>query len=147
MSRKYTAITFTDSVRAAQEHFPHLRVLSRASGRPHAYDLLDAGVEHVYREHLDTSLKLGVDALCMLGYRRHQALRAARKFRRHDEDSVRELAGVWKDRKAYVVRAREIIQSVEQMIRSEVEAGRKHEIDAAWDTTSIAEEYGKQRKA
>jgi len=132
-------------VRTVQEHFPHLRILSRARGRPQAYDLLEAGVDHVYRETLDTSLQVGVDTLCMLGYRRHQALRAARKFRRHDEASVRELAGMWKDRKAYIVRAREIIQSVQQLIREEVAQGRKPELEAAWDTTRLVEEYGEKQ--
>jgi CPA2 family monovalent cation:H+ antiporter-2/glutathione-regulated potassium-efflux system ancillary protein KefC/glutathione-regulated potassium-efflux system protein KefB len=128
-------------VRSAQQHFPHLRILSRAHGRAHAYDLLEAGVEHVYREMFDTSLRVGVDALCMLGFRRHQALRATRKFRGHDESSVRELAGMRKDRKAYILRARELIQSVEQMIRSEVEQGRRPELDAAWDATGLIEEH------
>jgi len=131
--------TAADIVRTAQKNFPHLRILGRAYGRSHAYDLLESGVEHVYRETLDTSLKLGIDALCMLGYRRHQALRAARKFRRHDEASVRELAGI-RDEKAYIVRAREIIRNVEQMIRSEVEQGRQPELDAAWDVTGLREE-------
>ena len=115
-----------------------------SSGRPDAYDLLEAGVEHVYRDTLDTSLKMGVDALCFLGFRRYQALRVARKFRRHDEAAVRELAGMWSDRKAYMVRAREIIRSVEQLIREEVEQGRHPELDAAWDATSLIEEYGER---
>jgi voltage-gated potassium channel Kch len=134
-------------VRTAQQHFPHLKILSRAYGRPHAYDLLGAGVDHFYRETLDSSLRLSVDALCMLGYRRHQAVRAARKFRRHDEDAVRELAAMAGDQKAYVVRAREIIRGVEQMIREEVEQGHRPEMDAAWDSTSIAEEYGDSERS
>jgi voltage-gated potassium channel Kch len=133
-------------VHTAQSRFPHLRVLCRAYGRPHAYDLLEAGVENVYRETLDTSLKVGVDALCMLGYRRHQALRAARKFRRHDEASVRELAGMRKDSKAYIVRAREIIQAVEQLIRGEVERGSRPELDAARDSRTLVEEFGEKRE-
>jgi hypothetical protein len=107
--------------------------------------LLEAGVENIYRDTLDTSLRVGVDALCMLGYRRHQALRAARKFRRHDEEAVRELAGMWKDRRAYVARSREIIQTVEQTIRGEVEEGRHPGIDAAWDTSSLIDEYDRKR--
>ena len=82
-------------------------------------------------------MKAGVDALCFLGYRRHQALRAARKFRRHDEETVLELAGMVEDRKAYMIRARQLIQSVEQLIRDEVEQGRQPEIDAAWDSEVI----------
>jgi len=130
-------------VNTAQKHFPHLRILSRAHGRPQAYELLEAGVEHVYRETLDTSLGVGVDALCMLGFRRHQALRAARKFRRHDEASVRELAGMRKDRKAYMIRARELIRSVEQVLRGELEQARHPEIDSAWDTSTMIDEYEK----
>jgi monovalent cation:proton antiporter-2 (CPA2) family protein len=127
-------------VRTAQENFPHLRILARAYGRQHAYDLLEAGVELVYRETLDTSLRVGMDALCELGFRRHQALRAARKFRRHDEASLRELAGMRRDRRTYMVRAREIIQTVEQLVRSEVEQGRHPELDAAWDSAGLVEE-------
>jgi monovalent cation:proton antiporter-2 (CPA2) family protein len=131
-------------VETARKHFPHLRILSRASGRPDAYDLMEAGVEHVYRDTLDTSLSMGVDALCFLGFRRYQALRVARKFRRHDEASVQELAAMWPDREAYMVRAREIIRSVEQLIREEVEQGRHPELDAAWDATTLIEEFGEQ---
>jgi voltage-gated potassium channel Kch len=129
-------------VQTARKHFPHLKILSRARGRPAAYELLDAGVEHVYRETVDTSLRLGVDALCVLGYRKYQALRAARKFRRYDEASVRELAGMRKDQKAYILRARELIRSLEELIRAEVEQGRRPEQDLAWDATSLRREYG-----
>ena len=44
-----------------RKHFPHLQVLTRVAGRPEAYELLDEGVEHVYRDGLDTALRLGVD--------------------------------------------------------------------------------------
>jgi voltage-gated potassium channel Kch len=132
-------------VRTAQKEFPHLRILSRAHGRPHAYELVNLGIENIYRETLDTSLRVGLDVLCVLGFRRHQALRAARKFRRHDEASVRELAGMSDDRRAYVVRAREIIRDIEQMIRSEVEQGRHPELDAAWDPESLIDEYGEKK--
>ncbi len=59
----------------AKKHFPHLAILARASDRPDAYDLLEAGVEHVYRETLDSSLETGVQALRLLGFRSFQALR------------------------------------------------------------------------
>ena len=43
-------------VETAQRHFPHLTILARAAGRPEAYELQDSGVEHVYRETLDTTV-------------------------------------------------------------------------------------------
>ena len=60
--------------------------------RAEAYELLEAGVEHVFRDKLDSSLRLGVEALRLLGFRAHHAHRAAQTFRRHDERALRELA-------------------------------------------------------
>jgi monovalent cation:proton antiporter-2 (CPA2) family protein len=129
-------------VRTVKKHFPDLEILARARGRPHAYELLDAEVEHVYREHLDTSLRVGVDALRRLGFRSHQAVRAARKFRRHDEAGVRELARVYGDRKSYLVRAREMVRDLEETMRADLE-GAGRELDAAWDSASAREEFGR----
>jgi len=75
-------------VETVKKHFPHLRILARARGRIEAYDLLEKGVEHVYRESFDTSLRMGVDALRALGARAHHAHRSAQKFRRHDEAAL-----------------------------------------------------------
>jgi monovalent cation:proton antiporter-2 (CPA2) family protein len=127
-------------VETAQKHFPNLTILARAAGRPEAYELRDLGVEHVYRETLDTSLRTGVDALRLLGRRGHQAHRAARTFRRHDEESVRELGAMRHDRKAYFSAARERIQSLEELLLSEVE-GSTEERDAGWDTDSLREDF------
>ena len=66
-----------EMVEIAKKHFPHLTILARAQSRGEAYQLLEAGVEHVFRDKLDSSLKLGVAALRMLGFRAHQAHRAA----------------------------------------------------------------------
>jgi monovalent cation:proton antiporter-2 (CPA2) family protein len=128
-------------VGCVQKHFPNLTILARARGRPHAYDLLEAGVEHVYRESLDSSLRLGVEALRQLGFRSYQAHRAAARFREHDEESLRELAGLRDDRRAYVSRAREMIQDMEQMLREDRHEARR-ERDAAWDCESLRQEYG-----
>jgi monovalent cation:proton antiporter-2 (CPA2) family protein len=127
-------------VETAQKHFPDLTILARAAGRPEAYELLDLGVEHVYRETLDTSLRTGIDALRLLGRRGHQAHRAARTFRKHDEASVRELGTMRDDRKAYFSAARERIQSLEELLLSEVEGGTEDR-DAGWDTESLQEEF------
>jgi monovalent cation:proton antiporter-2 (CPA2) family protein len=129
-------------VETAQKHFPDLTILARAAGRPEAYELLDLGVEHVYRETLDTSLRTGIDALRLLGRRGHQAHRAARTFRKHDEASVRELGAMRDDRKAYFSAARERIQSLEELLLSEVEGGTEDR-DAGWDTESLQEEFGR----
>ena len=102
-----------------QKHFPHLKIYARAVGRVHAYEYQKRGIRHFYRETLGTSLDLGVDVLRELGYRRSQATRAALLFKRHDEQSVRELAQFWEDDDAYFKNARQHIEAFEQMFASD----------------------------
>jgi monovalent cation:proton antiporter-2 (CPA2) family protein len=128
-------------VSTIKKHFPHLTILARAAGRTEAYELLDAGVQHVYRETLDTSLRLGVDALRLLGARSYQAHRAARTFRRHDEESVVELAQMRHDQSKYLSEAKQRIQSLEQILLDELH-WQPDERDAGWDTDSLREEFG-----
>jgi voltage-gated potassium channel Kch len=128
-------------VETVRKHFPGLTILARARGRAHAYELLDAGVDHVYRETLDSSLRLGAEALRLSGIPAFQAHRAARRFRRLDEESVRELSVMRHDRKAYVSRAREMIRELERVLRADLER-RDEAHDAAWDTGSLRCEYG-----
>jgi voltage-gated potassium channel Kch len=127
---------------AAQTHFPHLTVMSCARGRPEAYELIDEGVQHVYRETVDTSLRMGVDALRHLGHPAYAAHRAARRFRRHDEESVRELGRMRHDRKTYVSTARERIHSLEELMLEELEQQIDETRDGSWDTDSLRQELG-----
>ncbi|NNM05263.1 MAG: potassium transporter, partial [Gemmatimonadetes bacterium] len=125
----------------ARKHFPHLTILSRVAGRPEAYELLEQGVEHVYREGVETALRVGVGALKLLGRPAHQVQRASRTFFRHDEDSVRDLGKMRHDRAAYFSAARERISTLEELMLSELE-GEGEERDAGWDTESLREEFG-----
>ena len=114
---------------------------SRASDRGDAYDLLDAGVQHVYRETLDTSLAMGIDALRLLGFRGYPAHRAARTFRKHDEAALRSLAKIRHDRAGYLDTARQWIRDLENILRAELR-DRPSWVDAGWDTDSLRQEYG-----
>ncbi len=126
-------------VATARRHFPNLRVLARAADWDDAQELLDAGVSDVYRETLDSALRLGKDALRRLGFRGYQAGRAARTFLRHDEESVRELAGMRADRARYLGAARARIEDLERRLLADVEdAGEGR--DAGWDAESLRED-------
>jgi len=125
----------------ARKHFPQLRVLVRVSGRPEAYELLEEGVEHVYRDGLETALRMGVDALRYLGRPAHQVHRASRTFFKHDEESVRDLGRMRHDRTAYFSATRERISALEELMLTELEA-MDEERDAGWDTDSLREEFG-----
>jgi hypothetical protein len=67
-----------------------------------------------------------------LGMRAHQAHRAARLFKIHDERSVRELAQYWEDDDAYFSHARQHIAAFERMFASDA-TGRPAEADRGWE--------------
>jgi monovalent cation:proton antiporter-2 (CPA2) family protein len=135
-----------DIVETVRKHFPELEILARAFGRPHAYELMERGVQRVYRETLDSSLALGIDALTLLGERPNVALRAARAFRRYDERTLAELAELRHDRRAYIDVARERIREIEGCLERDV-AEPFGGLDQAWDTESIRREVALREKS
>jgi voltage-gated potassium channel Kch len=128
-------------VDTAQKHFPNLTILARAFDRGDAYELFDAGVEHVYRDTLDTSLRLGVDALRHLGFRAYQAHRAAQKFRIHDVQVVREMTAVRHDRKQYMNVARHRIRELEEILRADIDDQAETK-DMGWDAETLRADFG-----
>ncbi len=125
-----------DLVHTAHKHFPQITILARAFDWQDAHDLLDAGVPYVYRETLDTSLRLGADALRLLGFRAYQAQRAAQTFLRHDEESVRTLTGQREDRALYQLAARQRIADLERILQADL-AGVDLARDDGWDAESL----------
>jgi CPA2 family monovalent cation:H+ antiporter-2 len=125
-------------VKLIRKHFPNLRLMVRARNRYDAYELIDLGVKDIYRESLDTSVRMGIDVLTKLGHRRYTAVRAGQKFLRYDEDALKELAAHRKDAKQYVSQVREQIALQEQLLNEDLEhdpsAG-----DHAWDSSHVRE--------
>lgn len=79
-------------VHLAQQHFPHLKIFVRARNRLDAYDFINNGVEHIYRETLETAVNMGVDILNAAGLRKYAARRLANRFIAIDKDSTVRLA-------------------------------------------------------
>jgi voltage-gated potassium channel Kch len=107
-------------IETIKKNFPNLRMFVRAKNRYDAYDLMNAGMLHVYRETIDTSLRLGVDVMKMLGLPEHAALKAARTFLLHDEANLKKLASI-RDAEEYIVTARSYMEELEQMLRADRE--------------------------
>jgi len=126
-------------VRTVRKHFPHMQILARAAGRIQAYELLEAGIAHTYREVFESALRVGVDALGLLGGRAYHAHRMARKFHRHEEESLRTLGVMRHDTRAYYTLARQRIEDLERILRAEAQDTGTCR-DAGWDTDSRREE-------
>ena len=92
----------------------------RAKNRYDAYDLMNAGMLHVYRETLDTSLRLGVDVMRILGHNEQAAQDAAKKFLIYDEANLKNLSAI-RDTEEYIVTARSYIEELDKMLRADME--------------------------
>lgn len=109
-----------EMIETIKKHFPQLRMFVRAAHRYDAYDLMNAGMLHVYRETIDTSLRLGVDVMKNLGFGEHRAMRAAQKFLKYDEANLKKLASI-RDRDEYIVTARTYIEELESILRDDMQ--------------------------
>jgi Kef-type K+ transport system membrane component KefB/Trk K+ transport system NAD-binding subunit len=124
-------------VNVVKKHFPHLQMLVRATENADAFDLMNAGVLHIYRETVDTSLRLAADVLELLGRRAYQSQRAARLFRRFDEKSLKGLAS-YRDDKQYVNVARERMEELQKLIQADAYTNMLIR-DGGWDPENAEE--------
>ena len=133
-------------IHTAQKHFPHLQIIARSNSWNDSYDLFDLGIKHVYRETLDSSLRMAADALCLLGQRRYAVYRGIKTFRKHDERYLRELAEMRHDQKELIRGAKQRIADLEKLLSTEMEDVGKSK-DLGWDATTLIEEFGQPKSA
>ncbi len=135
--------TNCDLVEKIQKHYPHLTIMVRIKDRQDAYEMLDMGVKDVYRESLDTSIRLGVDALVKLGYRRYAATRAGQNFLKYDEAALLKLAPHRHDEKSYLYNAREQITMQELLLANDWEVNTTIN-DHAWESELRTDQEAKE---
>jgi CPA2 family monovalent cation:H+ antiporter-2/glutathione-regulated potassium-efflux system protein KefB len=129
----------TEVVKVVRKHFPNLQMLVKAETIPDVFDLMELGVINIYRESLDTSLRMGSDALRMLGYRAYNAQRSANTFRRHDEKALKELSALRDDRKTYLNSFRERIEEIAKLINKDQLKPWNNDA-TSWDERTLIEE-------
>jgi monovalent cation:proton antiporter-2 (CPA2) family protein len=122
-----------EMIETIKKHFPNLQMLVRSTNRNDAYDLMNAGILHIYRETLDTSLRLGVDAMKLLGHHPHEASRWAKTFFLEDEKRLKYLSSI-RNEEEYVNAVRQNTEEMEATLKADRElwgkwAGEGWEID------------------
>jgi glutathione-regulated potassium-efflux system ancillary protein KefC len=118
----------------AQKHFPQLKLLVRAIDRPHAHQLLQQGVDMVYRETVGSAVDLGVNALKELGVRANQAWRAGQTFKQHDEKLLREQTAFIDDESMYITKSVQYRHILAEMLQANQE-DRRSELMSAWENS------------
>jgi CPA2 family monovalent cation:H+ antiporter-2 len=127
-------------VEMLKKHFPHVKLKIRAKSRVDAYQLLRLGVESVYRESLDTSVKMASDVLFDLGYRKHTVLKQAGKFIKYDEKSMRRLANTRVNSDDYISRVREEIAQQEAMLKADLMSAPLRVTEEYFDKEPVRDE-------
>ena len=110
------------SVRTAQlvrTQFPKVKVFARARNRQHTFALMDAGVTHIIRETLLSSLELSVSVLQELGDTQVEARNTVRRFRQHDEATLAAQYAVKEDNEKFQATSREAARQLESLFASD----------------------------
>lgn len=131
-----------DIIKTAKKHFPNLEIMARSQSIINSYELVEMGIDHHYLEFLDSSLRMGVDALCQLGHRRHESFRALKTYRKNLEKFIPELSKIHKDKPLLISEAKKRLQLLEQTMLQDKENFHS-EKDQGWDASELIQEFGK----
>ncbi len=132
-------------VKLVKDKYPHVELMIRAKNRYDAYDLLNMGIENIYRETLDTSLSLAKDVLSKLGFRKYTLTRQVQNFIKYDEESLRRLAAEPKQDDNYIFKARKELEEQEKLLDADFKRGVV-EYDNHWDSEQIRKTLENHRK-
>jgi len=102
-----------------KKHFPHLKVVARARNRQHVFDLLDEGVEDVFRETYVSSLEMAEFVLGELGMPDEKARDTITRFRAHDEKTLIEQYNRHGDEKELIAYSKEASRQLEKTFMSD----------------------------
>jgi len=128
-----TTLQLTKTIK---KKYPNLKLMIRAKNRYDAYELLNMGVSNVYRESLETSVRLAGDVLHQMGFRKYTIHRQAQKFIKYDEESLRRLAETPKINDEYIFKVREEIAQQEKLLEEDLNRGF-YENDHQWDSEQM----------
>ncbi len=128
-------------VETLEKFYPHLKIMMRANNRYDAYEFIDKGLKNIYRDSLDTSIRLGVDVLTTLGKRAYTSRRAGATFLKKDEEAMWELAEHRHNKEKYISEARARIKYQEEVMEREMN-GEEKPVDHAWDSEPLVKGFG-----
>jgi len=93
-----------------------VKIFVRAKNRIDAYDYLNSGVNHIYRETLGTAVDMAVDVLHETGMRKYAARRLGQRFMAIDKASIRKLARMKENDNIELFTTKEILQREEELL-------------------------------
>ncbi|QQT26388.1 monovalent cation:proton antiporter-2 (CPA2) family protein [Sphingobacterium spiritivorum] len=122
-------------VHMVKKHFSHLKIVAIANTRNLAYDLIENDVDRVYRVGTDIALRMGVDVMTELGYRRYTVYRASQKFSKLEEKSLYKLARIRDKGSEYIQMVQETIRELENELLDDMSVDDNSSVKNAWSDT------------
>ncbi|WP_179334897.1 monovalent cation:proton antiporter-2 (CPA2) family protein [Winogradskyella costae] len=125
--------------------YPHVELMIRVKNRYEAYDLLNLGMENIYRESLDTSLVLAKDVLSKMGFRKYTLNTQVHNFIKYEEAIIRRLAKELKPGDdSYIFKARQELEQQEKFLNEDFKRGIV-DFDNHWDSEHIKKALEKSK--
>lgn len=130
----------------ARRKYPHLKILARATNNEHSYALMDRDVHYFKRDMFESSLRLGIEALTLMGYDRYRAHRLAQTFRSHNRKVLTELHQHHGEDEKYLHETKQFARELLELFRAEKE-DPKYYNDCSWDVSVRRQELGGEQDA
>ncbi|WP_458626584.1 monovalent cation:proton antiporter-2 (CPA2) family protein [Winogradskyella sp. PC D3.3] len=106
-----------------KEKYPHIELMIRAKNRYVAFELLNMGIDNIYRETLETSLTLASDVLAKVGFQKDTLKQQVQNFIKYDEESIRRLAPESKKDDSYIFKARQELEQQDKLLNEDFKRG------------------------
>ncbi|RHX94786.1 potassium transporter Kef [Leptospira yasudae] len=93
------------SVKVAElvkKHFPNLTIIARARNREHVFKLMELGIKIIRRDTFASALELAGETLSKLGFLDSEVEQKIRKFRAHDELTLKGQFQIRDDEKEFI---------------------------------------------
>ncbi|MCL3782642.1 potassium transporter [Prolixibacteraceae bacterium JC049] len=122
-------------VELVRKYYPEMKILVAAANRTSAYELMDLGVTNVRRLAFGSALKLGKDALEVLGVEPYQAHRMMLRFNKYDEQMLKDTHQLHqKDEASYINMYKKHMVELEEIMTIDMKQDLE-QIDKAWSTS------------
>ena len=104
---------------AVVRDFPHLKIIARARNRRHAYNLMDLGIEHIFRETLQSSLAMSEIVLGSLGLSDADTKKLTSSFRVRDERLLFEQHAIHHSEEQLIQSAKDTAEEFGSLLRDD----------------------------
>ncbi|MGQ2872703.1 NAD-binding protein, partial [Leptospira santarosai] len=85
-----------------KKHFPNLTIIARARNREHVFKLMELGIQIIRRDTFASALELAGETLRKLGFTDSEVEKKVKKFRAHDELTLRGQFQIRDDEKEFI---------------------------------------------